>query len=455
MAAMRAGAPSSSSTSSSAARARNTSERAAAGRSSPGAASSAASARRRLDDDAPVGAYDVDPAAAAALRAPFATLDAAGAGPRRARGGGVHDRFLAELATAGPVAAPTCWWKPPHRTADVDRIAGRRARPGGAWASSTASTPARGGRPSSWAPAASARPVPARPLRPAAGLRARVAHGPGRLRRRARRPGHAPAQLVHPLMGPLPPHSALLRELWTPRRTPWRCCWASLARRSHPGPAARVTEWKNLFRSRSTAAPASSPSRAWPPYGPQVRVYAMKPELGPPDVEETAFWRRTSPGSRVAQRARAVRRGDDAGHPDAARHAWGVIDDAGECGMRLACASSSPAAEGHRSRDRARRRRAGGGSWPGRGEERQRPWPRQPGEGPQRRGARRGHRGLVGVGGRDIGRPLPAWSRRPGSLPGRAELPGRGVPGRSSTSTAPGWPSRRACRPARHRRRLS
>ena len=107
-----------------------------------------------------------------------------------------------------------------------------------------------------------------------------------------------------------------------------------------PGPAdapwallhASWTEWKNLFslevycRAGKLAVEGLAGS-----YGPQVlRVYAMKPELGPPDVEETAFsaqdlsWVEEWRNVRAAVRAGATTLDD----LDAARYAWGVIEDA-------------------------------------------------------------------------------------------------------------------------------
>jgi predicted dehydrogenase len=142
--------------------------------------------------------------------------------------------------------------------------------------------------------------------------------------------------LVHWLMGPLPLHSALLRtNYWDaavednaalllgepdPADAPWAMLHATW------------TEWKNLFsveiycRTGKLAIDGLAKS-----YGPQrLTVYAMKPELGPPDVEEIAFppddvsWDEEWRSVRDAIRAGATRLDD----LDAARYAWGVVEEA-------------------------------------------------------------------------------------------------------------------------------
>jgi predicted dehydrogenase len=142
--------------------------------------------------------------------------------------------------------------------------------------------------------------------------------------------------LTHWLMGPLPLHSALLRtNYWEapvednaalilgdhePPNAPWAMLHASW------------TEWKNLFslevycRTGKLAVDGLAKS-----YGAQtLRIYAMKPELGPPDVEEIAF----EPGD-VSWEAewRSVRDAVQSGATelddlDAARYAWGVVEEA-------------------------------------------------------------------------------------------------------------------------------
>jgi predicted dehydrogenase len=142
--------------------------------------------------------------------------------------------------------------------------------------------------------------------------------------------------LVHWMLGPLPLHSALLRtNYWD---APVEDNAALLL--GAPGPAdapwatlhASWTEWKNLFslevycRSGKVAVEGLAKS-----YGPQVlHVYAMKPELGPPEVERVDFppedvswvqeWRSVREAVRAGERSQ-----DDL---DAARYAWGIVEEA-------------------------------------------------------------------------------------------------------------------------------
>jgi predicted dehydrogenase len=101
--------------------------------------------------------------------------------------------------------------------------------------------------------------------------------------------------LVHWLAGPLPFHSALLRtQFWDApvednaalilgvtddRTAPWAMLHVSW------------TEWKNMFSleiyCRTAKLQVDGLVRS---YGPQtLRIYRMKPELGPPDLEEIHF----------------------------------------------------------------------------------------------------------------------------------------------------------------------
>lgn len=101
--------------------------------------------------------------------------------------------------------------------------------------------------------------------------------------------------LVHWIAGPLPLHSALLRtQFWDApvednaalllgvgddRTAPWAMLHASW------------TEWKNTFSleiyCRRAKLQVDGLVRS---YGPQsLRIYRMKPELGPPDLEELSF----------------------------------------------------------------------------------------------------------------------------------------------------------------------
>jgi predicted dehydrogenase len=101
--------------------------------------------------------------------------------------------------------------------------------------------------------------------------------------------------LVHWLAGPLPLHSALLRtQFWDTavednaalilgpaddRTAPWAILHVSW------------TEWKNTFSleiyCRSSKLQVDGLGRS---YGPEtLRIYRMKPELGPPELEEIVF----------------------------------------------------------------------------------------------------------------------------------------------------------------------
>jgi predicted dehydrogenase len=142
--------------------------------------------------------------------------------------------------------------------------------------------------------------------------------------------------LVHWLIGPLPLHSALLRTNY------WDASVEDNAALllGEPGPAdapwamlhSTWTEWKNLFslevycRTGKVAVDGLAKS-----YGSSVlRVYAMRPELGPPDAQEMPFpaedvsWREEWADVRAA-----VSAGDtDLADLDAARYAWTVIEEA-------------------------------------------------------------------------------------------------------------------------------
>ena len=101
--------------------------------------------------------------------------------------------------------------------------------------------------------------------------------------------------LVHWIAGPLPLHSSLLRtQFWDApvednaalllgvadeKKAPWAMLHVSW------------TEWKNTFSleifCRSAKLQVDGLARS---YGPQtLRIYRMKPELGPPDVQEVTF----------------------------------------------------------------------------------------------------------------------------------------------------------------------
>jgi predicted dehydrogenase len=142
--------------------------------------------------------------------------------------------------------------------------------------------------------------------------------------------------LVHWLAGPLPLHSALLRtHFWDTevednavlllgdagdRRSPWAMLHATW------------TEWKNLFSievyCRTAKLQVDGLVRS---YGPQrLRIYRMKPELGPPDLDEHSF-----PDEDVSWSAEwehfagALQLGAPLlGGLDDARYAWARVEDA-------------------------------------------------------------------------------------------------------------------------------
>ncbi len=117
--------------------------------------------------------------------------------------------------------------------------------------------------------------------------------------------------LVHWLAGPLPLHSALLRtQFWdTPVEDNAALILGVADDRTAPWAMLHVTwtEWKNTFSleiyCRTAKLQVDGLVRS---YGPQMlRIYRMKPELGPPDVEEIRYPRG---GRLVGCRVGALRR---------------------------------------------------------------------------------------------------------------------------------------------------
>jgi predicted dehydrogenase len=101
--------------------------------------------------------------------------------------------------------------------------------------------------------------------------------------------------LAHWLAGPLPLHSALLRtQFWdTPVEDNAALILGNPALRRGPWAMLHVswTEWKNLFSLEVYCRTAKlQVDGLGGSYGPQrLRVYRMRPELGPPDVEEIVY----------------------------------------------------------------------------------------------------------------------------------------------------------------------
>ena len=144
--------------------------------------------------------------------------------------------------------------------------------------------------------------------------------------------------LVHWLLGPLPLHSALLRtQLLGQRRsrTTRRCSSASAAHARAVGACCTSswTEWKNLFSLEiyCRTAKLQVDGLAAPTGRRRLPVYAMKPELGPPDVEEIEYpaddvsWERSGAHSpRPFGREMGVHSGD----LDSAAYGWRCIEEA-------------------------------------------------------------------------------------------------------------------------------
>jgi predicted dehydrogenase len=101
--------------------------------------------------------------------------------------------------------------------------------------------------------------------------------------------------LTHWLLGPLPLHSALLRTQFWDTEVDDNAALILGERDSRTAPWALLhvtwTEWKNLFSleiyCRTAKLHVEGLVRS---YGPQkLRIFKMKPELGPPDVEELDY----------------------------------------------------------------------------------------------------------------------------------------------------------------------
>jgi predicted dehydrogenase len=150
--------------------------------------------------------------------------------------------------------------------------------------------------------------------------------------------------LYHALLGPLPVASALLRtQFWDAdvednavvvlgepgaRAAPWATFHVTW------------TEWKNLFSLEVTCRTGKlTVDGLAGSYGPQtLRIYAMRPELGPPDAEQIAFpaqdvswlgeWRHFREAL-LAGDGRAL-----SGDLESARYAWASVEAAYAAGGR-------------------------------------------------------------------------------------------------------------------------
>jgi predicted dehydrogenase len=101
--------------------------------------------------------------------------------------------------------------------------------------------------------------------------------------------------LSHLLLGPLPLHSALLRTSFWPISVEDNAVLVLGDPADTHGPWSTLhvswSEWKNDFAFEIYCRRAKlQVTGLWGSYGPQVlRVYRMRPELGPPDVEEFEY----------------------------------------------------------------------------------------------------------------------------------------------------------------------
>jgi predicted dehydrogenase len=144
--------------------------------------------------------------------------------------------------------------------------------------------------------------------------------------------------LSHWLAGPLPLHSALLRtHFWdTPVEDNAALILGEAGRREGPWAMLHVTwtEWKNMFSLEIYCRTAKlQVDGLVHSYGPQrLRIYTMRPELGPPDLEEIGYT--DEDGSWAAEWehfAGALAAGDDRpllGDLADARYAWEQVEAA-------------------------------------------------------------------------------------------------------------------------------
>ncbi len=142
--------------------------------------------------------------------------------------------------------------------------------------------------------------------------------------------------LAHWLLGPLPLHDALLRTQFWDTEVDDNAVLVLGERRSREAPWALLhvswTEWKNLFSMeiycRTAKLQVDGLVRS---YGPQsLRIYRMKPELGPPGLEEQAWPDEDVSWVEEWRHFRGVIADGSAvlGGLEDARFAWSIIDEA-------------------------------------------------------------------------------------------------------------------------------
>jgi predicted dehydrogenase len=142
--------------------------------------------------------------------------------------------------------------------------------------------------------------------------------------------------LTHWLLGPLPLHSALLRTQFWDTEVDDNAALILGERDSRTAPWALLhvtwTEWKNLFSleiyCRTAKLHVEGLVRS---YGPQkLRIFKMKPELGPPEVEEVDYPSEDDSWLTEWRHFREAIAGDTPvlGGLEDARFAWETIDAA-------------------------------------------------------------------------------------------------------------------------------
>jgi predicted dehydrogenase len=142
--------------------------------------------------------------------------------------------------------------------------------------------------------------------------------------------------LVHWLAGPLPLHSALLRtQFWdAPVEDNAALLLGAADDRLSPWAVLHVswTEWKNTFSleiyCRTAKLQVNGLGRS---YGPEtLRIYRMKPELGPPDLEEVVYPDEDGSWAREWEQLVAAVNGEaePLGSLHGAHYAWSVIEAA-------------------------------------------------------------------------------------------------------------------------------
>ncbi len=144
--------------------------------------------------------------------------------------------------------------------------------------------------------------------------------------------------LFHALLGPLPVASALLRTQYWDAEVEDNAVvvLGEPGSRDAPWGTFHVTwtEWKNLFSIEVTCRTGKlTVDGLAGSYGPQVlHVYAMKPELGPPDVERVEFAAQDVSWVREWRHLRDALAADDgrplAGDLQSARYAWACVEAA-------------------------------------------------------------------------------------------------------------------------------